>query len=300
MKKTLFLFCFLIHSIVVFGQMSNNAFRLNNDYGDLNMRRYISGDLIWKRALVSGATKLHINYGGDFAEGTRIMGSKLIVDGNVGIGTTNTSNGILTINGDNYNGLRIENDTPGKEASMRFRVKNSSGSTFHADISTFYRNNKGFLGFKVPHNNTPGSGYKFIIDNLGNVGIGTTIPDSRLTVKGKIHAEEVRIDLNVPAPDYVFTKDYDLPTIEQIQQYIIEQGHLPNIPSAKEMETNGIELGLMNMKLLEKIEELTLYTIEQENKIKSIHLKVESLEKQDSRIRILEEKLNTLLEKTNK
>ncbi len=81
MKKTLLLFCFLINSIAVFGQMSNNAFRLNNDYGDL----------IWKRALVSGATKLHINYGGDLAEGARIMGSKLIVDGNVGIGTTNTS-----------------------------------------------------------------------------------------------------------------------------------------------------------------------------------------------------------------
>ncbi|WP_282079634.1 tail fiber protein [Aquimarina algiphila] len=101
----------------------------------------------------------------------------------------------------------------------------------------------------------------------GNLGIGTKTPDSKLTVKGKIHAEEVKIDLSVPAPDYVFTKDYYLLTIEEVQQHIKENGHLPNVPSATEMETNGVELGLMNMKLLEKIEELTLYTINQEKKL---------------------------------
>jgi hypothetical protein len=101
-----------------------------------------------------------------------------------------------------------------------------------------------------------------------SVGIGTSSPDSKLTVKGKIHAEEVKIDLSVPAPDYVFAKEYDLLTIEEVQQHIKEKGHLPNIPSATEMEQNGVELGMMNMKLLEKIEELTLYTIAQEKKLK--------------------------------
>ncbi len=124
--------------------------------------------------------------------------------------------------------------------------------------------------------------------NGGNVGIGTTTPDSKLTVKGKIHAEEVKIDLSVPAPDYVFKKDYDLLTIDEVQQHIQEKGHLPNIPSAKVMETEGVDLGTMNMKLLEKIEELTLYTIEQENRIKE-------LESQNSRIKIVEEKLELLL-----
>tara|TARA_R110002051_G_scaffold315903_1_gene394876 strand:- start:2677 stop:3810 length:1134 start_codon:yes stop_codon:yes gene_type:complete len=102
----------------------------------------------------------------------------------------------------------------------------------------------------------------------GNVGIGTNSFDSKLTVKGKIHAEEIKVDLSVPAPDYVFKKDYKLKTLEETQKYINENGHLPNIPSAKELEENGLELGIMNMKLLEKIEELTLYIIqlEKENK----------------------------------
>ncbi|MBP2833276.1 hypothetical protein J8281_13865 [Aquimarina sp. U1-2] len=104
----------------------------------------------------------------------------------------------------------------------------------------------------------------------GKLGIGTTTPDAKLTVKGKIHAEEVKVDLSVPAPDYVFKKEYDLLTINEVQQHIQEKGHLPNIPSAKIMESEGIDLGIMNMKLLEKIEELTLYTIQQEDRIKKL------------------------------
>ncbi len=105
--------------------------------------------------------------------------------------------------------------------------------------------------------------------NGGNVGIGTASPDSKLTVKGKIHAEEVKVDLSVPGPDYVFKEGYDLKSLEEVKNYIKEHGHLPNIASAKEMQANGIKLGEMNMKLLEKIEELTLYVLEQESKLKT-------------------------------
>ncbi len=103
----------------------------------------------------------------------------------------------------------------------------------------------------------------------GNVGIGTSIPDSKLTVKGSIHSEEVKVDLSVPAPDYVFNTDYELTPLEILQQYIKENNHLPNIPTAKDMEANGVELGAMNMKLLEKIEELTLYILQQQKELKS-------------------------------
>ena len=99
----------------------------------------------------------------------------------------------------------------------------------------------------------------FFMDNLG---VGTASPDAKLTVKGDIHAEEVKVDLSVPGPDYVFKEGYDLKSLEEVQNYINEHGHLPNVPSAKEMEANGIQLGEMNMKLLEKIEELTLYMLE--------------------------------------
>lgn len=109
----------------------------------------------------------------------------------------------------------------------------------------------------------------------GDVGIGTTSPDAKLTVKGKIHAEEVKVDLSVPAPDYVFKADYDLRTLTEVENHIKEKGHLPNIPSANEMEAEGVELGIMNMKLLEKIEELTLYVIELKKEINQLKDKKE-------------------------
>ncbi len=115
------------------------------------------------------------------------------------------------------------------------------------------------------------------LDQDGNLGLGTSNPDSKLTVKGKIHAEEVKVDLSVPGPDYVFANDYKLTSLEQLQQYININKHLPNIPSAKEMEANGIDLGVMNMKLLEKIEELTLYTLKQQQQINKLLQAVKEL-----------------------
>lgn len=102
---------------------------------------------------------------------------------------------------------------------------------------------------------------KFFISSTGNVGIGTANPDEALTVKGKIHAEEVIVNLNVPGPDYVFEEDYDLPTLDELESFITANKHLPEVPSAAEMEEEGIVLGDMNMLLLKKIEELTLYAI---------------------------------------
>ncbi|SCY78248.1 hypothetical protein SAMN02927916_3361 [Flavobacterium anhuiense] len=87
----------------------------------------------------------------------------------------------------------------------------------------------------------------------GNVGIGTATPDEKLTVKGKIHSREVKVDMaGALVPDYVFADDYKLNSLQEIENYIKEHKHLPEIPSAKEIEKNGLMLAEMNMALLKK------------------------------------------------
>jgi hypothetical protein len=107
--------------------------------------------------------------------------------------------------------------------------------------------------------------------NDGKTGIGM-MPDAKLSVKGDIHAKEVKVDVAFP-PDYVFAGDYHLPTLAQVEAYIKQNRHLPEVPSAKEMEADGVKVGEMNMLLLKKVEELTLYVIELEKKVNKLEKK---------------------------
>jgi hypothetical protein len=112
------------------------------------------------------------------------------------------------------------------------------------------------------------------INTTGGVGIGTTyVPGGyKLSVNGKIIAEEVRVELRANWPDYVFEKDYDLQSLPELETYIAQHGHLPNIPAAAEVAKEGIALGEMNAKLLQKIEELTLHLIAQDKRLKALEI----------------------------
>ncbi|MFC3197300.1 hypothetical protein ACFOET_06720 [Parapedobacter deserti] len=100
-----------------------------------------------------------------------------------------------------------------------------------------------------------------ISDSNGNVGIGIDNPTDKLAVNGSIRAKEIKVE-TANWPDYVFKKDYPLLPLEDVDAYIKENGRLPGIPAAAEVEANGVALAEMNRKLLEKVEELTLYLIE--------------------------------------
>ncbi len=131
----------------------------------------------------------------------------------------------------------------------------------------------------------------------GKVGIGTATPTEKLTVNGMVYAKEVKVDTKIPA-DYVFEKyyegvsslnpEYKMPTLEEVENFTKEYKHLPEIPSAKEIQEKGLELGEMANLLLQKIEELTLYTIEQQKQLKRQN---EELQNQKEEIRKLKQKI---------
>lgn len=177
-------------------------------------------------------------------------------DGNIGIGTTNpigrfqlvdnqlniyTSSGLS--NGWTKDGLTISANPDVNYSSVRINSDHSSVA------------NRGVL------NVTRSSNSLFYVRTDGNIGVGTTNPTSKLVVNGKIHSNEVKVDLNI-WPDFVFTDDYQLHTLEEIEKYILQHKHLPGIPTANEVAESGVNLGELNANLLQKIEELTLYIIE--------------------------------------
>lgn len=102
----------------------------------------------------------------------------------------------------------------------------------------------------------------------------------QLSNQGLLQAREVKVDLET-WPDYVFAADYKLMDLPQLESYIQQNGHLPNVPAAAQIETEGLELGAMNKVLMEKVEELTLYLIEQNKRLEELQRQVKELEAQN-------------------
>jgi hypothetical protein len=114
-----------------------------------------------------------------------------------------------------------------------------------------------------------------------NVGIGTTAPAERLHVVGNIRLSGSVITAapSEPVPDYVFEPDYKLMPIDELAKYVARERHLPSVPKASEIQEKGLDLGAFQMKLLEKIEELTLYSVEQAKRIRALEKRLAGQER---------------------
>ena len=190
-------------------------------------------------------------------------GDVAIVGGKMGIGTTNPLQALdVEINADYQ--MRI-----GNSGGLGYNI-GRNGTTGYL---TFYGDQSSYNGYVFG-----GVDRTFMtIRNNGNIGIGTTqIPDSiRLAVAGKIIAEEIVVKLQSAGwPDYVFHQDYHLKPLQEVEQFVKTNKHLPGIPSAAQVEEKGLSMGEMQNKLLQKVEELTLYIIEQDKKIKLLEEKL--------------------------
>lgn len=129
-------------------------------------------------------------------------------------------------------------------------------------------------GFSILTRNTTTKSIELLSPNTlsftstGFVGINTATPREQLSVNGKIRAKEIKLEL-INWPDFVFEEKYQTTSLNDLEQYIKLNKHLPGIPSAAEVALDGIDIGELNKNLLQKIEELTLHLIEQNKKIEA-------------------------------
>lgn len=225
----------------------------------------------------------------------------------IGSGTTSSTNTFLLRNSNGDTLLRMRDDGRigiGYNGVSYGRTLNMGGT----GINFYTANEVAFGGAVFPTDtslviwsNSGANNYLVFQPSWGNTGIGTYTPNAKLhlngamlvggnaeriatgyqvSVAGKIIAEEVKVQLRASWPDYVFGSNYKLMPLEQLEQSINANKHLPNIPAAADVEKNGIMLGDMNKKLMEKVEELTLYIIDINKKNTALTQKVEKLEKQ--------------------
>lgn len=146
----------------------------------------------------------------------------------------------------------------------------TTGTNIAMDNNEIMARNNGAVSTLYLNNN----GGTISMNNLaGSVIIGGTVPATGylLSVDGKVICEELKVQMSGSWPDYVFADDYKLMSIYELEQSIKQNNHLPGIPSAKEIEAEGLEVGEMQKMMMEKIEELTLYIIELQKQIDALH-----------------------------
>jgi hypothetical protein len=192
---------------------------------------------------------------------------------NVGIGTTKPVQQ-LHVQGGNILISPNALEAPGsRNGSLLFSDGVSARNTLGEWGIEYYSNNMDYesngLNFWKPYSSGSGGANNILfLRNDGNIGIGTQQTHNyKLAVNGKILCTELKVQLEKEWGDYVFDKSYKLRPLHEVEKYITENKHLPEVPSAEEVKANGLNMGEMNTLLMKKVEELTLYIISQQKQI---------------------------------
>jgi hypothetical protein len=222
--------------------------------------------------------------------------------GNVGIGIATPSQKLHIFSGTTTSNFLLEGtySESGTSGISNFYLKNNSGGAL---FGFFFKKESGvtyvvqsaydgsvWIAYNKLNYSTKELEYKeglvdvkfsntgnILMMNPGNVGIGELNPSAKLAVNGVIACR----DVNVTATgwsDFVFDDHYNLPSLTEVQLFIEKNGHLPGVPSCREVQKNGLKLGDMNAILLQKIEELTLYMIQLKHENESLKTRVMALE----------------------
>ncbi len=178
--------------------------------------------------------------------------------GRVGVGNTSPNARLHVSGAFGDNALRVQ-----VSGSTKLLVHSNGGTALGVNPSSF---------------SPPASGLYVQGDLLvGNAARGG-VPGYKAAIDGKLICEELTVELNAAWPDYVFAEGYVLPDLLELEQTIAALGHLPDMPSAEAVAQNGVQVGAIQRQLLQKVEELTLYTIEQQKRISALTDRLEALQ----------------------
>jgi len=239
----------------------------SNVYLRLKNLDYTGGNDYMLFAAADGAVGFHQS-----GKGNRFV---LGQSGNVGIGSYSSSRKLRVYS--NENGIALFDNPFG--AFQVFGTKISFVSTITNGNPHCYLQDQDNSDDRYLIQGLGGGGNvdAFYVTSSGKTGLGV-VPsgDYRLEVNGTIRAKEIIVASDWA--DFVFDEDYKLPSLSEVEAHIAEFGHLPGIPSEEDVESQGVSLGEMNARLLQKVEELTLYTLEQQKEIEELRALILSKE----------------------
>lgn len=234
------------------GELRAQVTKVNNSAGDVQINLALDGNDL----SISRGNTISLPYG---------TGDVTSLTGSIGVSGTGTS-GIVTLNAGVSSNLWNASKFQGKTVSTAAPTLVGQVLKYNGTDWIPSTDDTGTGGATSWNTTIPD-----IFFTAGNVAIGTTAQSEiTLAVKGTIHAKELIVDLSIPGPDYVFAPDYDLLTLQDVESHINVYKHLPGVPSAKQLEEEHIPLSEMNMVILKKVEELSLYIIDHEKRINNL------------------------------
>ena len=266
---------------IMYGYDGGNQWRMNSTNG--------GADLLWSS--YNGATETFRHYfsqNGNVGIGTgsSVPVARLdVISSSNSSATTNfmlrnsTGDTLLRMRDNGYMSIGYNGTVYGRPFTIQ-----GTGMNYYNDPTTF----GGAIFPDINHNlilwsDNTGSGQNIVLQpSWGQVTVGTYTPATgyKISIKGKLICEEARVQLSANWPDYVFNKNYKLMPLADLEKSIKKEQHLPDIPAAADMESNGIMLGDMNRRIMEKVEELTLYIIDLNKKNEKLQQEVNMLKTQ--------------------
>lgn len=223
---------------------------------------------------------------GNIGIGNSAPREKLDVSGNILVGGASSTEGINAL------AIRYEDGSLSNWGSLRSSAASYMSFGVKADPNVAYGwlSSNGTLNFSKVAMTMGDDGIKFLSSPAQTIALNSPVAMNEIMkisvngnalLQGKLEAKELKVTLT-PTADFVFEEHYDLPKLEEIEKHIKDKKHLPEIASAKVMEQEGVNVGEFQIKLLQKIEELTLYVIEQNKQLKNQQEKIQKLQTENT------------------